>query len=177
MRRLLRSDQSGFTLLEVIIAMTIMVLAFAAILSIESGGITAAEKTKQVNIVAMLARNKMIEMEYEIENKTFEEVKKEDGGDFPAPYENFRWTTEVKEVKFPALNLAGGGGEGEEDKGGAREVNDMVTLLTKLITNFLSKSVREVAVTIYWKRPTSEQKFTVSTLWVDLNHEFELTPQ
>lgn len=176
MRCRLLSEESGFTLLEVIIAMTIMVLAFAAILSIESGGITAAEKTRQVNIVSMLARNKMIEMEYEIENKSFDEVKKEDGGDFQPPFENFRWTSEIKEVKFPALNLSGAA-SGEEDKGGAKEVSDITTLLTKLITNFLSKSVREVAVTIYWKRPASEQKFTVSTLWVDLNHEFELTPQ
>jgi general secretion pathway protein I len=167
--------EGGFTLLEVIIAMTIMILAFSSILSVLSGGITAAEKTHQVNIVAMLARNKMTEVEYDIEGKNFDEVKKEDGGAFGAPYEDFRWETAVKEVKFPSLNF-GGGGPGGDNKGGAQPVSDLVTLMTKLITNFLSKSVREVDVTIFWKRPSGEQSFVVSTFWVDLNHEFELQP-
>jgi prepilin-type N-terminal cleavage/methylation domain-containing protein len=172
--------EGGFTLLEVIIALTIMVLAFTAILSVESGGITAAEKTHQINVVAMLARNKMIEMEYEIEGKTFDEVKKEDAGTFDA-YPDFRWSTEIKEVKFPNLNLnaansAAGGGDAAKDKGGSQPASDLLTLMTKLITNFLSKSVREVDVSVYWKRPSGEQRFIVSTFWVDLNHEFELSP-
>jgi general secretion pathway protein I len=170
-----QAGQDGFTLLEVIIALAIMVLAFAAILSVESGGISAAEKTHQINIVAMLARNRMIETEYDIEGKTFDEVKKEDGGSFDPPFEDFRWTTEVKEVKFPALNF-GGAGSGDNKNAGAQPVSDLVTLMTKLITNYLSKSVREVDVTIFWKRPSGEQKYVVSTFWVDLNHEFELTP-
>src|SRR5262245_17024548 len=102
-------DESGFTLLEVIIALTIMVLAFSAILSVESGGITAAEKTHQLNVVSMLARNKMIEMEYAIEGKGFDEVKKEDGGQFAAPFEDFRWEAEIKEIQFPSMNLSGAG--------------------------------------------------------------------
>lgn len=167
-------NEAGFTLLEVIIAMTIMVLAFTAILSVESGGISAAEKTHQVNIVAMLARNKMIETEYAIEGKTFDEVKKDDGGAFEG-YPDFRWTSEIKEVKFPNLNLSPAGG-GEDSKAGAQPVSDLVTLMTKLITNFLSKSVREVDVSVYWKRPSGEQRFIVSTFWVDLNHEFEISP-
>jgi prepilin-type N-terminal cleavage/methylation domain-containing protein len=177
-----RASEAGFTLLEVIIALTIMVLAFTAILSVESGGINAAEKTHQINIVAMLARNKMIETEYAIEGKTFDEVKKDDGGNFDG-YPDFRWTSQIKEVKFPALNLQGVGSGASGDNadkgataGGSQPVSDLVTLMTKLITNFLSKAVREVDVTIYWKRPSGEQKFTISTFWVDLNHEFELNP-
>src|SRR3954468_22302204 len=109
------NGEGGFNLLEVIIALTIMVLAFTAILSVESGGITAAEKTHQVNVVAMLARNKMIETEYAIEGKSFDEVKKEDAGNFEG-YPEFRWTSEIKEVKFPSLNLSPSGGEGKDSK-------------------------------------------------------------
>src|SRR5271170_6546980 len=168
---------SGFTLLEVIIALTIMVLAFTAILSVESGGISAAEKTHQINIVTMLARNKMIETEYAIENKSFDEVKKDDEGKFDG-YPDCRWTSTVKEVKFPSLNLQAlnpSGGDDSKAPSGSQPISDLVTLMTKLITNFLSKAVREVDVTVYWKRPSGEQKFTISTFWVDLNHEFEVT--
>lgn len=174
------ASEGGFTLLEVIIALTIMVLAFTAILSVESGGINAAEKTHQLNIVAMLARNKMIEVEYDIEGKSFDEVKKDDGGNFEG-YPDFRWTSEIKEVKFPNLNLQGVGSGGDSaDKsaaaGGGQPASDLLTLMTKLVTNYLSKSVREVDVTIYWKRVSGDQKFTIATFWVDLNHEFELNP-
>jgi hypothetical protein len=115
----------------------------------------------------------MIEIEYEIEGKTFDEVKKEDSGTFEG-FPDFRWSTEIKEVKFPSLNLQGPQSDG--DKGGSQPVSDLVTLMTKLITNFLSKSVREVDVSVFWKRPGGEQRFIVSTFWVDLNHEFELNP-
>ena len=87
--------------------MAIMVLAFASILSVEDGGITAAERTRQMNTVSMLARNKMIEIEYAIQGKAFDEVKKEDAGTYDDPFKDFRWKTEIKEIKFP--NLVAGG--------------------------------------------------------------------
>jgi type II secretion system protein I len=161
--------ESGFTLLEVVIAMAIMLIAFASILSVESGAINATARAKQLNIVAMLARNKMVETEYKFEGKTFDEVKKDDGGAFEAPYQDFRWTAKIKEIKFPNLNIGGGGDKGG-DKGGG---TDMVATLTKLLTKFLSKAMREVTVTIFYKRGSGEQSFAVSTYWVDLNHEFE----
>ena len=54
----------------------------------------------------------------------------------------------------------------------ARTVDEM---LTKLVTNFLSKALREVTVTISWKKGAGEQSYAVTTYWVDLNHEFQLS--
>ena len=163
----------GFTLLEVIIAMAIMVVSFATILSVESNSINANIRAKSVGIVATLARNKMIDMEYQIEGKAFDEINKEQSGDFQPPYESYRWKAEIKEVKFPNLSQApktpGGGTDSGEGSG------DLTNMVTKLITNFLSKAVREVTVTIYWKKAEGEQPFSVSTYWVDLNHEFALS--
>lgn len=163
-------DRGGFTLLEVIIAITIMVLAFAAILSVESNSITATTRAKEVNIVTMLARGKMVELEYEIEGKTFDEVKKEETGAFEAPYETFHWKKEVKEIKFPTMNFGGGKGTNAsgDDNGG-----QYAELLTKLVTNYFTKAVRELSVTVFWKRGSGEVSYSVSTFWVDLNHEFE----
>jgi len=164
-------NNEGFTLLEVIIAITIMVLAFAAILSVESNSINATIRAKEMNIVAMLARGKMIEAEYKVEGKTFEEVQKEQAGAFETPYETFKWKTEVKEIKFPNMNMGGGaknaGGNGD-DQG-----NQYAELLTKLVTNYFSKAIRELVVTILWKRGSTEISYSVSTYWVDLNHEFD----
>jgi prepilin-type N-terminal cleavage/methylation domain-containing protein len=167
-RSLLKNEQ-GFTLLEVIIAITIMVLAFASILAVESNSIGATIRAKEMNIVAMLARGKMIEMEYKVEGKTFEETQKEDGGNFETPYESFRWKTEVREIKFPNMSMGGGkSANGDDDQS-----NQYAELLTKLVTKFFSKAVRELVVTIFWKHDSTEVSYSVSTYWVDLNHEFE----
>ena len=172
----------GFTLLEVIIALAIMTMAFAAILSMISDGINASARTHQMTIVAMLAKRQMIDTEYKIEGRTFDEVKKDDSGNFPAPYADYRWTSEVKEVEFPNIGgMTSGGGGGDSSSGGgsgdgSENVNSQVTdMISKLVTQFLSKAVREVTVTIFWKKGSKDQSFSVSTYWVDLNHEFQLT--
>lgn len=171
-------NEQGFTLLETIIAMTIMVLALASILSVESSGINAAEKTKQLNTVSMLARNKMIETEFKIQGRTFEEARKTEEGQFKSPYEDYRWKAEIKEIKFPNLVNTGSAGGANQSSGSGNSGNgrsDATEMLGKLVTNFLSKALREVTVTIFYKRSTGEQSFSVTTYWVNLNHEFALS--
>ena len=158
---------SGFTLLETMVALAIMMIAFSSILLVESRSLSTSAKAKQMNVVGMLARNEMIKTEYEIEGKTFDEVRKDETGQFEEPFKDYTWSRSIKELKFPALNVGGGGKAGD---GNAQ----IAELLTKLVTNFFSKAMREVIVTIKWKRGSGTQSFTVSTYWVDLNHEFQL---
>lgn len=152
--------------------MAIMLMALTAILSVESGSINATARAKQMNVVAMLAKNTMVETEYKIEGKPFSEVKKEDQGTFEAPFQDYRWQTKISEIEFPSI-LGGGGKSGQGGDNGSQD--ETTAMFAKLITNFLSKALREVSVTILWKKGSSEQKFSVSTYWVDLNHEFQLS--
>jgi general secretion pathway protein I len=172
--RIRASCQKGFTLLETMIAMTIMMIAFSAILMVESASVNTSTKAKQMNIVSMLAKSAMIDAEYAMEGKTFEEVKKEETQSFPEPYNEYTWTRKVTEIKFPNLAV-GGGGTGGGTGGGKTNADSVVETITKLLTNYLSKAIRELSVTITWKKGTGEQSLTVSTYWVDLNHEFQLT--
>ncbi len=175
-KRLL-SDESGFTLLEVLIAITIMLISFASILTIESQSIVASSKAKEKNIVTMLAKNKMIESELEFEGKTFEEFKSEESGQFEEPYTEYTWTRTVKEIEFPELNVtsASGGNDGADGTGANGGNTVQIEQMTKLITQYLSDAVREVTVTISWNRGNTPQKYSVSTYWVNLNSEFKTT--
>ena len=74
------NSNAGFTLLETMIAMAIMMVAFSSILMVESSSINSSMRTKQLNVVAMLAKNIMVESEYLFEGKTFDEFKKEETG-------------------------------------------------------------------------------------------------
>ena len=167
------SGTEGFTLLEVIIAIAIMVLAFTSILTVESSSINASMLTRQLNTVAMLAKGKMVDTEYLIEGKTFDEMKKEDGSAFEAPFQDYRWATKIKEIEFPQLATGKKSGGGDSSGGG----NELADMLTRLLTKFLSKAIREVTVTVFWKKGATEQSYSVSTYWVDLNHEFALSEQ
>lgn len=178
--------KAGFTLLEVLIALSIMVLILASILSVQSSSLSASTRARELNTVALLARNLMIETEAKIEGRAFTEVAEETDGVFPEPYQDFRWKVAIKEVEFPQLDLSGAsaaggasGAAGAADQGyqGPADpgANQSAEMIVKLITNFLSKAIREVQVTIYWKRGNNDVDYSVSLYWVDLNHEFSLS--
>jgi general secretion pathway protein I len=166
---------AGFTLLEIIIAMAIMMVAFTAILSVESSSIGASARGKQMNVVGMLTRNAMTELEYDWEGKTFDEYKKEGGKTFDAPFQDYRYTFKVKELKFPTLNLKSAGNPDGNGSTGNSQGDEIADMLTKLITNFLSKNIREVQLTVYWKRGSGEASFSVSQYWVAYNNALELS--
>lgn len=164
----LSRSSEGFTLLEVLIAIMIMAIALGSIIAIQAGSIVATTRAKQMNIVAMLAKNQMIETEFKFRGKTFEAFKKEDGGTFEPPYEMYQWKSVVKEIKFPQI----GGMKAQSGGAGTSDIQEMVT---KLTTSFLSKAIREVTVSILWKHSNKEQSFSLTTYWVNLNHEFSLS--
>lgn len=45
-------------------------------------------------------------------------------------------------------------------------------MVSNLVSKYLSQAVREVTITISWKRGAGEQHYSISTYWVDLNHDF-----
>jgi general secretion pathway protein I len=57
-----RSTESGFTLLEVIVATAIMAIAVIGLLSLISGSLANAARVKEYDRVAMLARQQMGEL-------------------------------------------------------------------------------------------------------------------
>lgn len=163
------TKSAGFTLLEVLIAMAIFAVALASILMVQGGSINAADRARQMTVVAMLAKNKMLEIEAELDGKSFKEVGKEKTGKFEQPYQDYEWKQEVKEVTFPDLGDLSGKSEENED-GNSEAENKM----GKLVADYLGKAMREVQLTIRWPGKEGFQEYTVGMYWVDLNSEFRL---
>ena len=97
-----------------------------------------------MNIVAMLAKNKMIETEFDIEGKDFDEIDKEKTGQFEPPFDDYGWKRTIKELKFPNVGI-------RRRRAGRSERADHRNDLQDF-HQFLSKSIREVTVAIIWKR-------------------------
>ncbi len=169
------SGHDGFTLLETMIAITIMVISFAAILTIQSSSIEATAKAKEMTVIAMLARNAINEAELEIKGKTFTELKKEENGNFDEPFEEYTWVKKIEEVKFPDfVSLATGGGSDSSPAGDAGKSSE-AGVLGKIITNYLTKGVRKITITITGIR-NKTQTYTVSTYWVNMSGDIQLSP-
>jgi prepilin-type N-terminal cleavage/methylation domain-containing protein len=161
---LLARKRNGFTLLEVMIAITLMAIAFAAILTTQSAGISLSAKTKELNIAGWLAHRLMVESEQLYEGLSFEEVPKEESENFTAPFERYKWKREIKPIEFPELQLAQ---QNPSNPGGA----ETIQMITKIITKHLNRTVRELVITVTWPQGKGERTLVLSTYLVNLNEE------
>lgn len=157
-------NQSGFSLLEVMIALTILALALSAVLTSESGSIASNIRTKEYNMAVWLARNILTESEHLYEGKSFSEIPKKETKSFTTPYERFKWNREIRDIKFPDFSIP----TGKDDMG----IPEPVRILLKSITKYLGDSLREMTVTVSWPRGKGEQKISVTTYLIDLKQEF-----
>ncbi len=159
-----KKNKGGFTLLEVMIAMTILSIAFASILTTQSSSINLTRKSKELNIAGWLAHNKMVESEHLYEGKPFTELPSDKSESFPTPFQNYRWKLEIKELKFPDLKIPL---EGKES------VPEPLRIFGQTISKYLSNALREMIITVTWNRGDGEMKIQLSTYLIDVNASFD----
>lgn len=163
------NSQSGFTLIEVMIAVGILAIGIGAILVAENNSLDVTLRAKRMTTVAMLAKNALIQAERDVAGKSFTEVKTEEGGQFPSPFQEYHWERKIKEITFPNIL-----DQSKAKKDEVSKVDENTARVVKIATNYLSKSSREITVTIKWTDKKEEQKFSVSQYWVDLDHAFDI---
>lgn len=87
---------SGFTLMEVMIAMTILAIALVAIFQSQSQSISMATDSRFMTTASLLAQSKMVEVEAAatLDNHT-------EDGDFGPDYPEYTWHLEVGDTLMP----------------------------------------------------------------------------
>jgi general secretion pathway protein I len=151
--------QSGFSLLEIMVAVAIMATGFVALLGLQNSTMVATQRAERLTTATFLARQKMVEYEIELEKdmekNKFPRDEKEETGSFDDPYEDYRWKWTIKKVEIPVINS--GKGEGQDV---------LIASYMKNISDQISRSVRELQLTIYWGDkdiPIDEQQNLVLT--------------
>ena len=156
----------GFTLLEVLIAVAIILGGILAVAMSWSGNFNRVRKTALYNNVSLLLERKAAEVEALYKNKTLEEIPDEDGGDFGKDFPQYRWEVKAQDFEFPDLSSV----LISRDEG----ADDLLLMVIQQTQEFISKSVKEVTISVFAKTPTREVEYSVTTYFVDYTQEFNL---
>lgn len=123
-------------------------------------------KTQLSTEVAALLERKMTEVELEYNGKPLDSIPEEKEDDFGSEYPQYSWKMESKEFQVPDISAtltAQAGGS-----------NELALMLMKTLTEHLSKSVKEVKVTIIYKGAKKPLQFSATQYFVDYDRDIKM---
>lgn len=91
-------QNSGFTLLEVMIAVALIAVALTALLGSQSQSVSFANSAKFETMAAMLAQSKMSEMTIQDSNSLAS-----DSGNFGDDYPGYAWEATVSDISLEGI--------------------------------------------------------------------------
>jgi general secretion pathway protein I len=116
---------SGFTLLEVLMAIAILGLGLTVLLGAQTGLFANAKRAERLSLATNVARCRMSELELELLSKGYPLIDQESEGDccMGEPDETFRCSWKIQRVELPETS----GLEGEADGGSVDSVDSQST--------------------------------------------------
>ena len=104
----LRLNKTGFSLLEVMIAISILAISLIILIDFQGDSMIVTSRAERINVSTMLARQRMADFEIEYEKNMkknqFPEEKSEEGK-FEEPYDDYAWNLTIKKVEIPMPKL------------------------------------------------------------------------
>ena len=193
-----RVARSGFTLLEVMVALAVLAGALMALADLSGSALRNFGYARDLSVATLLARGKLAEIEEKYEDAGFTDFDEAENGTFADQgHPGIRWSLELKrpDGTMSAQQLLGaflgsggddvgtqellgkllGGSADDGGKGGpgASAPGGLLGgVLQTQLTAFaeqLKKSVRLAVLKISWKDGKTEHAFDVSTYMVVLN--------
>jgi general secretion pathway protein I len=183
------SQQRGFTLLEVMIALAILGMSLTVISHSYQNSVRAATRSRLMSVAVMLARYKMIEVEDTLFEKGFSDFAEEEKGDFKDEgFDRYTYVVKVDKVELPTnLNadslsktmgaLTGSDTESStssSDNNPQDHLSTMMKLGTEMIAKqmemirgVLEQSIRRIQLKVEWKEGSRTREITVAAYITD----------
>ena len=161
----MKSSKTGFTLIEVMIALGILAVSLVTLNARQSYSLRSVTEAEKLTLATMLARTKMAELEIELRNVPFSEIKKEENGEFE-DYPEYSWIRLVEEIELNVPISQTG------DDGMGVKLSDE-TFAQKL-SEIISEHVRKVTLMINYNVYGNSRKIQVITHIVDLAKEISI---
>jgi general secretion pathway protein I len=166
-----RSPHSGFTLLEIMVAVAILSATLVVMLSIVTNNVRSTNHAKMTTSATFLARNKMVDIEDEILDQGFTDNDETGAGTFrDLGYPQFRWETAIERIDLPADLSTKARDQASTDSMDAKDPLSMLTgFMGGMMSGFidpirigLQESVRKVTVRVLWdEHGRRDQSFEV----------------
>jgi prepilin-type N-terminal cleavage/methylation domain-containing protein len=178
-----RRGRRGFSLLEVMVALAILVLTLVVLAEAQSTAIAMTQEAERLVTATNLAQEKLAEVSLELEREGFTDQERCKSGEFDdfgdegidlefgerlANY-HFEWCVSEIDLGIAgdlagmAQSLPGAGGAGESNSnssiansaGGAPDLSAL-GLSNEMITETLSRYIRQVRVRVWWGDDSEE---------------------
>ena len=179
-----KSRHRGFSLIEITIALSILVLALSILVENQGFAAYMTRDAEKIRIATMLAEEKMIEAQLHLELEGWKTSDIDEDGDFDDlgseefrgsgsnldiddEFDDYKWAYTIRkiEMNMPA-DMGGmmedmmGDGYGEQSQNQAAQDNQMdlgdLGISSDMITEYLSDYIREVRVMVWWKEDFEE---------------------
>jgi prepilin-type N-terminal cleavage/methylation domain len=162
----------GFTLIEIMIAISILAVSITALYSAQGNSLRASGRAEKIQTASLLARQvmtqKLLEIRKDMEKGSFPDESKNDTGPFEAPFDNYRWEFTVRKVEIP---LAANPQEQAAPQPGEVPSGDTANQapaaaqenLAQMVTKKISESIREINTKVIWEELGEEQSIVVTT--------------
>ena len=154
-----RSSGSGFTLLEIMVAVAILASTLVVLLSIVTNNVRSTNHAKMTTAATFLARTKMVEIEDQILDTGFTDNDESKSGTFrDFGYPQFRFDTLIERIELPS-DLAQKARDQSTTQ--TQDSKDPMSMLTGFMGGMMSsfidpvrlglqESVRKVTVRVFW---------------------------
>jgi general secretion pathway protein I len=157
----LKRNIKGFTLLETMIAMVILSSGIVLLANSWGGSFMRVKKTQLTTEVAALLERQMVKIETDYAGKSLESIPEETEDDFGDQYKDYSWKMTSKELEVP--NLA------EALQANQEGTDQMMITIVKTLSEHLSKTIKEVKVTIIYKGGKKPLEFSATQYFVDFD--------
>jgi general secretion pathway protein I len=154
-----RTTTSGFTLLEVMIALAILAITLTVLLTMVTNNLRATHHARLTTAATFLARTKMSDVEDSILENGFSTSDETAEGTFKEQgYPEFRWDSAIERVELPMDAMQK---QKDEAADKAKDSSNPMSLLTGFIGGMMSsfiepirlglqESVRRVTIHVTW---------------------------
>jgi prepilin-type N-terminal cleavage/methylation domain-containing protein len=155
----MRARATGFTLLEIMVALAILGLTLVVLLSIVTNNVRATNHAKMTTAATLLARSKMVDIEDDILYNGFSNDNEDDEGTFKEQgYSQFRWESAIDRIELPT-DLGQKAKDQATEK--TQDAKDPMSMVSGFMGGMMSSFIDPVRLGL----PESVRKVTVRVLW------------
>ncbi len=161
-------SQKGFSLIEVLIALSIMMGVFTVVGMAWSTSQLRMRKMKLNHQVSFLLDYKVAETERQYVNQITLLPEEDDGNfeDLGADYKDFTWRLKSKKFEIPDLTPLLIKEEGKADP--------MITMMLGQLKDFFAQAAKEVTITIIYTYKKKKVEYSATTFLVDFNQQLPI---